>query len=47
MKTKKLEKDLKEHLKEDDYQDFFKFLGIDPEDFKDFENDINFDDYSN
>lgn len=48
MKTKnKLEKDLKEQLKDKNYQEFFKALGINPNDFEDYENDINFDDYSN
>lgn len=47
MKTK-VEKVIKESLNtNEDYQDFFNFLGIDPKDFEETDNDVNFDDYSN
>lgn len=45
-KPKREEKDLKEQLKDDAYKDFFKHMGINPDDFEELEDDINFDDYS-
>lgn len=47
MKTKrKLDKEDKKDLDYEKYQDFFKYLGIDPKDFDDFDRIIDFDDYS-
>ena len=47
MKTKKsLEKEDKKELQLEEYQDFFKYLGIDPKDFDDIDSIIEFDDYS-
>lgn len=45
-KPKRETKDLKEQLKDDAYKDFFKHMGINPDDFEELEDDINFDDYS-
>lgn len=42
----KPKKELKQKMRSEDYQEFFKFLGIDPKDFEEMENDVNFDDYS-
>lgn len=46
MKTKK-DKELKDQMKDKNYQEFFQALGIDPKDFEDLDDDIDFDDYSN
>lgn len=47
MKTKKrLDKDEQKELHLEKYQDFFKYLGIDPKDFDDIDKVIDFDDYS-
>jgi hypothetical protein len=42
----KLEQEIKEDIKSKDYKDFLNHLGIDPEDFENIFDDIDFDDYS-
>lgn len=38
--------EIEEDLKNNDYNDFLNYLGIEPEDFKEFNESIDFDDYS-
>lgn len=45
-KPKRETNDVKEQLKNDEYKDFFRSMGINPDDFEENEDDINFDDYS-
>jgi len=38
--------EIKDDLKSNDYKDFLNYLGVEPEDFEEFSEDIEFDDYS-
>lgn len=43
---KQIEKEIKEEVQKKDYQEFFQYLGINPEDFGEKYDSIDFDDYS-
>jgi len=44
--SKDFEIEIKEEIQTNNYQDFFSYLGIDPKDFEEVYDAIDFDDYS-
>lgn len=46
MTKEDIKRQSKEDLKKEEYKDFFDYLGIDPKDFKNLYESIDFDDYS-